>query len=84
MMQLEAFDFFLLAFVPRRSTRASVGCVASRLHDLVDSQLGVSCEPSGSYFSRNPESVDEGLVLGDVIGGVEVKTNHVAEFVSLR
>lgn len=54
-----------------------------RLHDLVDDQLGISSEPSGSYFARNPVSVDEGLVLGDVIGGVEVKTNHVVEFVSL-
>lgn len=55
------------------------------LHDLVNNELGVPSdhEPSGTYFGRNLDSVDERLVLGDVIGGVEVKADHVAELVSL-
>lgn len=37
-----------------------------------------------SYFSRDPKSIDDGLILRHVIGGVEVEVDGVMELVSLR
>lgn len=57
-----------------------------RLRDLFDNQFGVALdqEPSCSYLGHDLEPIDEGLVFGDVGGGIKVETYSITELVSLR
>ena len=52
---------------------------------MVDHQLGVASdqEPPRSHLDHDLETVDKGLIFGDVVGGIEVKANSVVEFVPL-
>ena len=54
--------------------------VAARgLHYLVDDELGVASdvEASNSYLDGDLETVDEGLVFCDVVGGGEVNPDDI-------
>lgn len=86
MVQFEAFGlFFELSYL-------SVVCAHfwvvwfHCLHDLVDDQLEAATdqEPSCPHLGHNLVSVDESHMIGDIVGGIEVEADSVAEFMSLR
>jgi hypothetical protein len=56
------------------------------LHDLFGNQLGVAPnqESSRSHLSHDSEPIDEGLVFGDIVRGIEVEIDSITELVSLR
>lgn len=85
-MQFKAFEFlFQLSHLTIVCTH-SRGAWLHRLHDLVDDQLRVALDQESPrpHFDGNPEPIDEGLILGDIVGGIEVEADGITEFMPLR
>jgi hypothetical protein len=51
------------------------------------STTNLESPPTRSHLAHHccdPESVDEGLVFSNIVGGIEVEADSVVEFMSLR
>ena len=54
--------------------------VVRLLHHLIDDELRIApyVETPYSKFDGNLQAIDEGFILGCVVGGSEVELDHVA------
>lgn len=86
MVQLKSFEFlFQLTYPIVVSAHLRVAWLHC-FHVLVDDQLGVAPdqEPSRPHLARDLECIDEGLVFNDIVGGVKVEADGIAELMALR
>ena len=81
MVQFEAFElFFKILYLSIVCTHLWVVWLHC-LHDMVNDQLGGTPhqEPPHPHLTRDTELIDECLIFGDIVGGVEVEVDGVAK-----